>query len=227
MKISHRQKLRGLLLKPLGFGQGLALGAVAVTAGVIGRVLKAASVALLEMPSQLLGATDLNGPHHLEMGGWQTMRTAVALPVQTKDIGQLGARLFFSCCPPMFERQQRRRRLAVRESQKVQRTPRRDKLGLPDLEIALGTLQRVMTQKSLNGHQVHPAFQKMRSKAMAQYVDAAAFLNFRFLFGQIVDSLGVINGNRTALGIGKRYIGERCSFQYLRSSESSRSDKIV
>ena len=69
MEVSHRQKLRGLFFQPLGLGQGLALGAVAVTAGVISRVLKAASVALLEMPSQLLGAADLNGPHHLEMGG--------------------------------------------------------------------------------------------------------------------------------------------------------------
>ena len=56
MEIAHRQELRGLLLKPLGFGQRLALGAVAVTAGVIARVLKATSVALLEMTSQLLGA---------------------------------------------------------------------------------------------------------------------------------------------------------------------------
>ena len=86
-KYPHWQKLRGLLLKPLGLGQGLAFRAVAVTAGVIGRVLKAARVALFEMPSQLLGATDLNGPHHLEMGGWQTIRTAVNLPVLAKNVG--------------------------------------------------------------------------------------------------------------------------------------------
>ena len=121
-------------------------------------MLKAASVALLEMTSQLLGATDLNGPHHLEMGGWQTMRTAVALPVLAKNIGQLGAHLFFSCCPPMFERQQRRRRLSIRESQKVQRTPRGREFVLSDLEIALGTLKRVMAQQRLNGHQVHSSF---------------------------------------------------------------------
>ena len=115
-------------------------------------MLKAAHVALLEMPSQLLGATDLNGPHHLEMGGWQTMRTAVALPVLAKNVGQLGARLFFSCCPPMFERQQRRRRLSVRESQKVQRTPRREQaLGWRNLQVALGTLKRVMAQQRLDG----------------------------------------------------------------------------
>lgn len=69
MKIAHRQKLGTLLLKPLGLGQGLALGAVAVTAGVVARVLKAARVALLEMPSQFSRATDLNGPHDLLLSG--------------------------------------------------------------------------------------------------------------------------------------------------------------
>jgi len=32
MEVSHRQKLGGLLLKPLGFSQRLAFGAVAITA---------------------------------------------------------------------------------------------------------------------------------------------------------------------------------------------------
>ena len=68
------------------------------------------------------------------------MRAAVAFPVTTKDIGQLGARLPFSCRPSIIERQHRPRRLSVRESQKVQWTPRGDKLVLADLQIALGTL---------------------------------------------------------------------------------------
>src|SRR3990167_3237042 len=83
MKVTHGQKLRGLPLKPLGLGQRLAFRAVAVTAGVVGRVLKAASVALLEMTSQLSRAADLNGPHDLFMGGGKEMRLAVALPVLT------------------------------------------------------------------------------------------------------------------------------------------------
>ena len=66
------------------------------------------------------------------------MRAAVAFPVTTKDIGQLGSRLLFSCCPPTIARQHRR--LSVREAQKVQRTPRGDQLVLADLQIALGTL---------------------------------------------------------------------------------------
>jgi hypothetical protein len=53
------------------------------------------------MPAQLLSATDLNGPHHLSVRSGQAMRLSVALPVLTKNIGQLGARSFLSCCPPM------------------------------------------------------------------------------------------------------------------------------
>src|SRR4249920_3449642 len=68
-KANTRWKLRGLLLQPLGFGQRLAFRTVAVTAGVISRVLKAASVALLEMTSQLLGAANRNGPHHFLLRG--------------------------------------------------------------------------------------------------------------------------------------------------------------
>ena|SRR3989338_7174296 len=105
---------------------------MAVKAGVIGRVLKAASVALLEMTSQLLCATDLDGPHDLSVGGGQAMRAAVAFPVTAKNIGQFGARLPFSCRPPIIDRQHRRR-LSVRECQKVQRTPCGGELVLADL----------------------------------------------------------------------------------------------
>src|SRR3970040_2078662 len=95
MKVPHRQKLRGLLLQPPSLSQGLALGTVAVTAGGINRTLKAAPVAAIQMPAQLLSAADRNGPHYLLLGGRDTMRSLVALPVPTKDIGQLGARFSY------------------------------------------------------------------------------------------------------------------------------------
>ena len=41
-------------------------------------------------------------------------------------------------------------------------------------------------------------------KAVAQDVDAFTFVDLSFLFGQVVDSLGVVNRKRTALGIGKK-----------------------
>src|SRR5258708_290463 len=117
MEVSHRQKLRGLFLQPLGFGQGLAFGTVAVTAGVISRALKTASFASIQMPSQLLSPADRNGPNDFLLGGRQSMRSLVVLPVLTKDIGQLGAPLFLSCCPPTSARQHRKTAFLVRQSQ--------------------------------------------------------------------------------------------------------------
>jgi hypothetical protein len=70
-------------------------------------VLKAATVAPFEMPSQLSGAADLNRPHDLSVRGGQAMRFAVALPVVAKDIGQFGAPLVLSCRLPMRARQHR------------------------------------------------------------------------------------------------------------------------
>jgi hypothetical protein len=47
MKVSHRQEFQFSFFQPARFGQGLTLGAVAVSAGVIGRALKATGITLL------------------------------------------------------------------------------------------------------------------------------------------------------------------------------------
>src|SRR5574337_1280798 len=56
------------------------------------------------MTSQLFGATDLHGPHDLEMGGRQSVSATVALPILAKDVSQLWARFLFSCRPPISKR---------------------------------------------------------------------------------------------------------------------------
>jgi len=122
-------------------------------------VLEATRVALLEMTSQLLGATDLNGPHHLSVRGRQGMGAAVSFPVQTKDIGQLDTCPFLSCRQLMADRQHRGTRLkrGVAQIEQIQRTRGGAQLGLADLQIALGALKRIMAQQRFNGHQVHSA----------------------------------------------------------------------
>jgi len=106
MEISHWQKLSGLLLKPPSFRQGLALGTMAVTAGVIGRALKTTTVTLVHMPSQLRSATDLNGSHDFNLRAGQPMGSAVAQSVLTKNIGQFGTPSF-SCFLPLSLEQHR------------------------------------------------------------------------------------------------------------------------
>jgi ethanolamine transporter EutH len=39
---------------------------------------------------------------------------------------------------------------------------------LADLQVTLGAGHRIVTQQSLNGSQVHPGFQEMGSKTVAQ-----------------------------------------------------------
>ena len=88
------------------------------------------------------------------------MGLLVALPVLTKDIGQLGTRAFFSCRQPRAGQRHGDTRLkrSVAQIEQVQRAGGGAQLGLANLQIALGTLQRVMTQQCLNGHQVHATF---------------------------------------------------------------------
>ena len=59
----YGQELCVLLLQPAGFGQGLAFGAVAVSARVIGGVFKATQVALLHVATEGGGATLFDGLH--------------------------------------------------------------------------------------------------------------------------------------------------------------------
>jgi len=67
VEIAYGEELGVLFFDPASFGQGLALGAVAVTAGIIGRVLKAAQVALFHVATQGGGATILDGLHDPEV----------------------------------------------------------------------------------------------------------------------------------------------------------------
>jgi hypothetical protein len=97
VKVSHRQKLGGLFFQPPSFCQGLALGTVAVAAGVVNRALKIARIAAIQVSAKLFGPADLHGPDHFVLSGRHPIRLLEALPVAAKDIGQLGTRSSFSC----------------------------------------------------------------------------------------------------------------------------------
>src|SRR2546425_8463909 len=89
MEIAHRQKLGGLLLKPLGLGQGLAFGAVAVTAGGLGGGCKGARVALLWMYSPFFAAGGGNGPPYPFFFSQAPMGGLVSFPLVCDKISPL------------------------------------------------------------------------------------------------------------------------------------------
>ena len=106
MEVSHRQKLRGLFVEPLGFGQRLALE----DSGGYGRSYKSGrskpqvSHCLSDRPA--LGCGRPKRPASLCAAETDSaMRSLVALPVTTKDIGQFGAPASLSCHQPWTGKQ--------------------------------------------------------------------------------------------------------------------------
>src|SRR5687768_3859877 len=63
MEVRHGQKLAATLLQPALLVQALALGAVPVTARVVGDLLRAALLTHVHMPTQSSGAAELDSPH--------------------------------------------------------------------------------------------------------------------------------------------------------------------
>jgi len=80
-----------LFIEPAGFGEGLALGAVARAAGVVGGVLKTAGVALVQVAAELSGAAAFDGAHDLEVLRRQGVCAAVLVPMLAEDVGQFVA----------------------------------------------------------------------------------------------------------------------------------------
>ena len=68
VKIRDRQEFRATVGEPLRARQTLALGAMPVTAGVIGDADLAAILALLDMAAERRRAARLNGAHHPSLG---------------------------------------------------------------------------------------------------------------------------------------------------------------
>jgi len=89
VEVRDREKLGGARLEPFGFGEGLALGTMAIATGVVGRSLKTAIITLFEMASQKGRATGLDGLHHFEMGNRERMVPAVGVAVEAEYVCHL------------------------------------------------------------------------------------------------------------------------------------------
>jgi len=101
MERPHGKESGLLFFEPAGFGQGLAFGAVAVSARVIGWVFKATGRTLFHVTTQGGGATILDGPHDPAVRKRQGMSAAIVFTVLTKDMAQLA---LGSCCHSMSDR---------------------------------------------------------------------------------------------------------------------------
>ena len=92
VEIFDRQQFFLPAVKPLGPLRVQALGAVAVTAGVVRNARVVALVALFDMTSEGGGAARFNRPHHAQLIARQPALSAVIGAVLSKNAGQLMGR---------------------------------------------------------------------------------------------------------------------------------------
>ena len=91
VEVGDRQQVRLAIRKPGPGRRALALGAVAVAAGVIAHRQPLAAVTARDVAAELGGAAGLDGRHHLELAQAQVsgVRSAVGLAVGAQDVGHL------------------------------------------------------------------------------------------------------------------------------------------
>ena len=188
MEIRDGQKFGLARGQPLRFGERLAFGAMAVSAGVVRVARKATGVALLDMTAQRGGAAGLNSPHDFKMRGRQTGVPAIRFAVEAKDIGQFPewpsarhpANVGHRCrLGQRIGRGARWRRVG----QKLEWTFGGQQFMTAQLQVARGGLNIFVAHQDLDGAQIFAGFQEVRRKTVAQGMDAAALADPGFAFG--------------------------------------------
>ena len=99
MEVRNRQEILTARLDPLLFPQGLALGAVAVPAGVIRYLQMAAGITSVPVAAQDGSPAHLDGAHDPPLRTGQPMGCSVRRTVLTEDVRHLGA----GCSHPRYE----------------------------------------------------------------------------------------------------------------------------
>jgi uncharacterized Zn-binding protein involved in type VI secretion len=85
MVVAGRQELAAACLDPALLGQRLALGTMAVTAGVIAQGDSTAAVTGLEVATHGLGAAGLDRPHGARLAGARAVALAIGFTVTTEQ----------------------------------------------------------------------------------------------------------------------------------------------
>ena len=92
MEIGDGEEFEAALLEPSELIAGLAFGAVAVAAGVIGDAGEGAAVALFDMAAEGRGAADLDGSQDTEMRDGRGLPQAVGGAMAPEDVGEFDGR---------------------------------------------------------------------------------------------------------------------------------------
>ena len=91
MEVLDGQQFRAAGVEPADLGEGLALGTVAVAAGVVADLHGAAGVTRVAMAAERGGPTRLDGVHGAALGAGERVGLPIRRPVGAEDLGELYA----------------------------------------------------------------------------------------------------------------------------------------
>ena len=134
VEIRDGQEVGQARLDPPRLGERLALGAMAIAARMVPRLIGPTVVALQQVPAEGRGPALLDGAHHPELLPSQRMRGAIRVPIGTENVGD------FQRLPGALGRgvpvAHRPRAPLAWLCQEIQRRRRREQVLLRDMEIA-------------------------------------------------------------------------------------------
>jgi hypothetical protein len=157
-------------LDPARLAQALALGAVTVTAGVVGRALVAAGRAGVEVSAEGWGAADLDGANDRALFARERVLAAVGLAVGAKDGCDLERRTRRGLTGAAAQVARHGGSVGVRAGQGVERTAHGADVAPRDERVADGGANRAVAEQSLDHADVGAGLEQVRGKAVPHRV---------------------------------------------------------
>lgn len=170
MEVVRGQHSLHARLYPTCLGNGLALGAAPVAAGIEEGMRKVARRADVQMPAERLRAASLDIAHGLELVARQTMSPFVRLPMRTEDVRDFWsglARPRRGLVQPLAMHAPLLRWRTCLNAQPIQRARRRRDELLAHMCVDCCAADRTMPEKLLDEPDVFAVFQQVRGKRVS------------------------------------------------------------
>jgi len=159
VEIRDGQKVGQARFDPPRLGQRLTLGAMPIATRMVPGLIRAAVVALQQVPTEGGSPALLDRAHHPELLPSQRMRGAIQVSIGTENVGD------FQRLPRTLGRgvpvAHRTRAPSAGLFQQIRRRRRLEQVLLRRMEIAQCRPYAGMAEQPLNGMEVRPRFQKM------------------------------------------------------------------
>ena len=206
MEVRRGKQLSLLRFHPLGRGPRLTCGTVAIPARAIRIALKAALRTPLRMPPELGRATGEESVNDLVLGRGDPIALPIAVAIEAADVGDFPPRPIVSMagCPLHGDSPPAGGIASLRygtgqpfsASQQIEGAVDFGQVLPSDMQISGRRVDAPVAEQELNSPQIHPGFEQMRGKTVAQRMDAFAVGDPRQPLGVVVELLGTSDGHR-------------------------------